>query len=63
MCYFMGEVTNTMETLISALTTGFGTIAGNVIDGIEGIVPVMLPVLGAVMIVRVGIAIAKRVGK
>lgn len=57
------EGANAMTELIAALTTGFTTISGNVIDGIEGIVPVMLPVLGAVMIVRVGIAIAKRVGK
>lgn len=57
------ETVNQMEQLIAALTQGFGTIANNAIDGIEGIVPVMLPVLGAVMIVRVGISIAKRVGK
>lgn len=50
-----------MTDLITSITTGFGTVAGDMLNAIGSIVPAVLPVLGAVMVVGVGIKIAKKV--
>lgn len=50
-----------MTALSTALTTGFTTIANDMLAGMGNIVPVALPVLGGFLLVRIGIKIFRRV--
>lgn len=50
-----------MSALTTALTTGFTTIAGDMLSGMGAIVPVALPVLGGFLLVRIGIKIFRRI--
>lgn len=54
----MGE---TSTTIISALTTGFTTIASDMQSGLAQIVPIALPVLGGILLIRYGIRIFKSI--
>lgn len=54
----MGE---TSTTIISALTTGFTTIASDMQSGLAKIVPIALPVLGGILLIRYGIRIFKSI--
>lgn len=49
-----------MESLVTSLVTGFTTTATSMMDAIGKIVPVALPVCGAVMVVGIGIKIFKK---
>lgn len=50
-----------MTELVTAITTGFGTIAGDMLSAIGAITPAALPVLGGVLVVGVGIRIFKKI--
>lgn len=50
-----------MTALQTALTSGFTTIANDMLTGMGAIVPVALPVLGGFLLVRIGIKIFRRV--
>lgn len=50
-----------MEALTTALTSGFSTIATDVLSAMGSIAPVALPVLGAGVVVGAGIKIFKKV--
>lgn len=52
-----------MESIITAMTTGVGTIVSNVEDMIAGILPVALPVLGLSIAVMFGLKFIKKVTK
>lgn len=54
----MGEQTN---TVVSALGTGFTSVANDAMSAISTILPIALPILGAVIVVIVGIKIFKKV--
>lgn len=54
----MGE---TSTTIVSALTTGFTTIASDMQSGLAAIVPIALPVLGGILLIRYGIRIFKSI--
>lgn len=54
----MGE---TSTTIVSALTTGFTTIASDMQSGLAQIVPIALPVLGGILLIRYGIRIFKSI--
>lgn len=49
-----------MEALTTALTTGFTSIVGDMMTAIGSIVPVALPVVGAIAVVSIGIRIFRR---
>lgn len=53
--------TATAATVTSALTGGITTIAGEMMNAVAAVVPVALPILGAVMIVSVGIRLFKKI--
>jgi hypothetical protein len=48
-------------TIVSALTTGFTTIASDMQSGLAQIVPIALPVLGGILLIRYGIRIFKSI--
>lgn len=50
-----------MADVTTAMVTGITSIASGMTDAIGDIVPVALPVLGAILIVSVGIRLFKRV--
>lgn len=51
-----------MEGLVTSLTSGFSTIATDMLSAIGSIVPVALPVLGGVAVVGIGIKLFKKFG-
>lgn len=51
-----------METLIESLTAGFSTTATSMLSAVGGIVPVMLPVVGGIAVVGLGVKIFKKLG-
>lgn len=48
-------------TVTSALSTAFQTVANDCLSAIEAILPIALPVLGALVVVGIGIKIFKKV--
>lgn len=52
---------STIETVTNALKTGVSDIASDAMGAIAGIVPVALPVMGAIVVVGIGIRIFKKV--
>lgn len=50
-----------MEGLITALTTGFGTVVGDVLSAIGTIAPVALPIMGAIIVITIAIKVFKKV--
>lgn len=57
-----GAATVDLSTISTALVNGFSTAASSMIKVIGDIVPVALPVLVCVLVVRVGINIFKTAG-
>lgn len=56
-----GETTNTVETVINAMTNGLQSAGSDLLGGIASIVPVALPVMIAIVAVGVGIKIFRKV--
>lgn len=50
-----------METITTALTTAFTDVAGDCMDAIAAVLPVALPVMGAIVVIGIGIKIFKKV--
>lgn len=48
-------------TVTSALTSAFQSVASDCLSAIQAILPIALPVLGALVVVSVGIRIFKKV--
>lgn len=57
------ETPSAMEGITTALTTGITTIASNATDAIAKILPVALPVMGAIVVVTIGIKVFKKFSK
>lgn len=53
----------TMEAITIALVTAISTTASNAMDAIAKILPVALPVMGAVVVVTIGIRVFKKFTK
>lgn len=49
------------NAIVTALTTGFTSIAGDMTSGLAAIVPIALPVLGGILLIRYGIRIFKSI--
>ena len=57
------ETPSAMEGVTTALTTGITTIASNATDAIAKVLPVALPVMGAIVVVTIGVKIFKKFAK
>lgn len=57
------ETPSAMEGVITALTTGITSIATSATDAIAKVLPVALPVMGAIVVVTIGVKIFKRFAK
>ena len=51
----------TVAGVTTALTSGITTIAGDAMSAIASVVPVALPIMGAVVVVGIGIKVFKKV--
>lgn len=45
----------------SAMTTAFSTIAGDAMSMISSVLPVVLPILGAIVLIGIGIKVFRKV--
>lgn len=50
-----------MEGITTALTTGFTTVASGMTDTVAAIFPVAAPVLGAVLVIQIGIKVFRQI--
>lgn len=50
-----------METLIAALVSGFTTMASDALNGIGQVVPVVLPILAAIIVIGIITKVVKRI--
>lgn len=50
-----------MESLISSLSTGFSSVVTDTLSAIGTIAPIALPILGAIIVIAVGIKVFKQV--
>lgn len=57
----MENAATTMSDVVSAMSTALGTVASSAMSGIAGIVPVAAPVLGAILVVGIGIKAFKKI--
>lgn len=51
------------STITTALTTAFSTVASDSMDAIKAVLPIALPVMGAILVIGIGIKIFKKVTK
>ena len=58
-----GSSTTTNDSLINSLVQGFTKTTNDALSGIAKIAPVALPIIGAIVIVFLGIKIFKRVSR
>lgn len=57
-----GGITQAAETTIaSALSTSFTAMATDIMDTIGTVLPIILPILGAIAVIGVGIKVFKKV--
>lgn len=49
----MEEGASAMSTVISALTTGLTTVANDILGAIGSILPIALPIMGAMIVIGV----------
>lgn len=49
-----------MQTITSALTTGFTSIVNDIMTGIGNVLPVVLPVFGALMLIGIILGLVKK---
>lgn len=54
---------STISTVVSAMKTQFTSMTSDMLSGIGEIVPVVLPIVGAVAVVFLGIRLFKRLSK
>lgn len=53
----------TVNGVTSALTNGFSTVASDALSAISAILPIALPIMGAIIVIMVGIKLFKGVAK
>lgn len=49
------------SAIVTGLTTAFGTVAGDCTSAITAVLPIALPVMGAFVVIGIGIKIFKKV--
>ncbi len=52
-----------METLVTNLTNGFSSLADSMLGALGSIAPVMIPVVGGVAVIGLGIHVFKKLSK
>lgn len=52
-----------MDSLIASMTTGFTTMTENALSAIGSIMPVALPVMGGMVLIRLGVRLFKQLTK
>lgn len=50
-----------ISDVISALVSGFTTMASNAMDGISQVLPVVLPILAAIIVIGIIIGVVKKI--
>lgn len=50
-----------MEAVTTALTSGITTIAGEAMTAVGSVIPVALPIVGAIVVVSIGLRVFKKV--
>jgi hypothetical protein len=53
-------VANSMDSITTALTTAFTTVAGDALDAIAAVLPIVMPVMGAIVVIGIAVGIFKR---
>lgn len=51
------------NALVSALTTAFGTTASDCLSAIAAILPIVLPVMGGIVVITIGVRLFKKLAK
>lgn len=59
----LGNSATPSEQITSAMTTGFTSATNDIMGGIASILPIIIPVVGAILLVTVGYRLFKRFGK
>lgn len=52
-----------MEAVVTSLTSAITTFAGDAMGAIGTIIPVVLPIMGAIVVVGIGIKVFKKFSK
>lgn len=52
-----------MESITTALTTALGTVSSNVLSTLGDILPAALTIVGAVMVVTLGIRVFRKIAR
>ncbi|MDK2964716.1 hypothetical protein [Lacrimispora sp.] len=50
-----------MEAVTTALTSGIATIAADALSAVGSVIPVALPIVGAIVVVSLGLKVFKKV--
>lgn len=58
--FFLEGDASSLSTVTTALTNGIKTIATDAMSAIGSIIPVALPIMGAIAIVGIGISVFKK---
>ena len=56
----MSEGVNAMTAITTALKTSFTSVAGDAMTAIGDVLPIILPVMGAVVVIGLAVGIFKR---
>lgn len=59
----MEGATTAMETVTNALSQGISSIATDAMTAIGTVIPVALPIAGAILVVTIGIKVFRKVAK
>lgn len=57
------ESATAMQTITNALVSGFTTIVNDIMTGIGNVLPVVLPVFGALMLIGIILSLVKKFKK
>lgn len=59
--FFLEADVSSLSTVTTALTNGIKSIATDAMSAIGSIIPVALPIMGAIAVVGIGISVFKKV--
>lgn len=59
----MEQAGSTMADVVGALSTGMSTVATSALNAIGTMVPIAAPVMGAVLVIGIGIRTFKKIAK
>lgn len=57
------EGSSAIDTLVTSMETSFTSMTSDMMDGIGGILPIVLPIVGAVAVVFLGVRLFKKLSK